>query len=326
MEERIHILIAKKLTGEASADELRELDIYTAESNEHRSEVTDMEALWRESDSLLAGPKFDKNTAWEKVSARINAAATPPAKGKTIAFPVWTRTAMAAAAVLVIGLFVIIGVNKTGNVTVIADAGDKQVTLPDNSIITLKQGAILAYHKSFNEEDRNITLQGEAFFEVARNEQMPFVIDAGDVSVQVLGTSFYVKSGEAAYVAVVTGKVRVAHNKNTADKLILTPGETGQLEDGKLVEDATDIYDLMYWKTGSLNFTGVPLAEVAERLDKIFSESVRLSDVMPADARSQVVNITFNRQTLEEMLQELCLVTQCTLQQEDNNYIIAPLQ
>ncbi len=325
MEERIHILIAKKLTGEASAEELRELDTWAANDDNHVA-LRDTERLWQDSDSLLAGPKFDKGAAWERVSSGIKNTAAVPAKGRTIAFPAWTRTALAAAAVLVIGLFVIIGVNKTGNVTVIADAGDKQVTLPDNSTITLKQGAILAYHKSFNEEDRNITLQGEAFFEVARNEQMPFIIDAGDVSVQVLGTSFYVKSGKAAYVAVVTGKVQVAHNKNTADKLILTPGETGQLEDGKLVEDATDIYDLMYWKTGNLNFTGVPLAEVTARLDKIFSESVRLSDIMPADARRQVVNITFNRQTLEEMLQELCMVTQCTLQQEDNNYIIAPLQ
>lgn len=326
MEERIHILIAKKLTGEASAEELRELDAYAAESSEQRSEVADAEALWRESDSLLAGPKFNKDAAWAKINAVISDTASTPAKGRTISFPAWTRTAMAAAAVLVIGLFVIIGVNNTGHITVVADAGDKQVTLPDNSTVTLKQGAILAYHKSFDKKDRNVTLQGEAFFEVARNEQMPFIIDAEDVSVQVLGTSFYVKSGNNAYVAVVTGKVQVALNKNTADKLVLTPGETGQLTDGKLVEDATDIYDLMYWKTGNLNFTGVPLSEVAARLDKIFSESVRLSDMMPADARSQVVSITFNQQSLKEMLQELCLVTQCNLQQENNNYIIAPLQ
>ena len=301
MEERIHILIAKKLTGEASAEELRELDTWAA-NGDNRAALRDTERLWRDSDSLLAGPKFDKGAAWEKISAGINNTSTIQSKGRTIAFPAWTRTAMAAAAVLVIGLFVIIGVNKTGNVTVIADAGDKQVTLPDNSTITLKQGAILAYHKSFNEEDRNITLQGEAFFDVARNEQMPFIINAGDVSVQVLGTSFYVKSGKAAYVAVVTGKVQVTAIKNTTNKLILTPGETGQLENGKLMEDATDIYDLMYWKTGNLNFADVPLAEVAARLDKIFAESVRLSEMMPAEAGRQVVNITFNQQTLEEML------------------------
>ena len=325
MEERIHILIAKKLTGEASAEELRELDTWAA-NGDNRAALRDTERLWQDSDSLLAGPKFDQGAAWEKISAGINNTAAAQAKGRTIAFPAWTRTAMAAAAVLVIGLFVIIGVNKTGNVTVIADAGDKQVTLPDNSTITLKQGAILAYHKSFNEEDRNITLQGEAFFDVARNEQMPFIINAGDVSVQVLGTSFYVKSGKAAYVAVVTGKVQVTAIKNTTNKLILTPGETGQLENGKLMEDATDIYDLMYWKTGNLNFADVPLAEVAARLDKIFAESVRLSEMTPAEAGRQVVNITFNQQTLEEMLRELCLVTQCSLQQDGNNCIIAPLQ
>ena len=325
MEERIHILIAKKLTGEASAEELRELDTWAA-NGDNRAALRDTERLWQDSDSLLAGPKFDKGAAWEKISAGINNTSTIQSKGRTIVFPAWTRTAMAAAAVLVIGLFVIIGVNKTGNVTVIADAGDKQVTLPDNSTITLKQGAILAYHKSFNEEDRNITLQGEAFFDVARNEQMPFIINAGDVCVQVLGTSFYVKCGKAAYVAVVTGKVQVTAIKNTTNKLILTPGETGQLENGKLMEDATDIYALMYWKTGNLNFADVPLAEVAARLDKIFAESVRLSEMMPAEAGRQVVNITFNQQTLEEMLRELCLVTQCSLQQDGNNYIIAPLQ
>ncbi len=325
MEERIHILIAKKLTGEASAEELRELDTWAANGDNHIA-LRDMERLWQESDGLLSGPKFDKNAAWEKINTSINSATQSPVKGRTISFPAWTRTAIAAAAVLVIGLFVIIGVNRTGNVTIVADAGDKQVTLPDNSVVTLKQGGILAYHKSFNEENRDIVLQGEAFFEVARNEQKPFIINAEDVSVKVLGTSFYVKSGKTAYVAVVTGKVQMALNKDTALKLILTPGETGQLKDDALAEDVTDVYDLMYWKTGTLNFTGIPLAEVAARLDKIFSASVRLSDVMPADARNQVVNITFNQQTLEEMLHELCLVTQCTMQQENNNYIIAPLQ
>jgi transmembrane sensor len=325
MEERIHILIAKKLTGEASAEELRELRTWAA-NGDNRAALEDTERMWRDSDSLLAGPKFDKGAAWGKINASIHSATQSPVKGRIIAFPAWTKAAIAAAAVLVIGFFVIIGVNRTGNVTIVADAGDKQVTLPDNSVVTLKQGGILAYHKSFNEENRDIVLQGEAFFEVARNEQKPFIINAEDVSVKVLGTSFYVKSGKTAYVAVVTGKVQMALSKDTARKLILTPGETGQLKGDALAEDATDVYDLMYWKTGNLNFTGVPLTEVAARLDKIFSESVRLSDVMPADARSQVVNITFNRQTLEEMLQELCLVTQCTLQQDGNNYIIAPLQ
>lgn len=325
MEERIHILIAKKLTGEASEEELHELDTFVAESNDNRTAVINIEKLWRESDDLLSGPKYNEQAAWAKISNSISDTSQTTAKNKTIALSIWKSAAMAAA-VLTIGFFVIFGIYNTGQIKVVADSGDKQITLPDNSIVTLKEGGVLSYKKSFNKEKRNITLDGEAFFEVSKNKDKPFIINADDVSVQVLGTSFYVKSGSTAYVAVVTGKVQMTLNKNVTDKLTLTPGNTGQLSNGKLVQDTTYTDDLMYWKTGTLNFTDVSLYEVIERLNKLFSVSIRLSDDMSEEMYNQIVNITFSQQKPEDMLQELCLVTQCTLQQDDNNYIIAPLK
>lgn len=323
MEERIDILIAKKLTGEATNEELVELQDWAVQSEENGAALSEAEMMWRESDELFTQPQFNTAKGWAKVSAGMNTTApVVKAPAKRVIFSPWIKTTIAAAAVLLVGFFIVNTFKDFGTTEILAANGDKEVVLPDNTVVTLYKGSSLSYNKSFDKELREVTLNGDAFFDVARNEEKAFIISAGEVDVKVLGTSFYTKSGANAYVAVVTGKVQMSKANGKA-KLILTPGETGTLNNGSLIEELTDVNDLLYWKTGNINFEDIALEDLIIRLDKIFADEIRLSENMQQDTRKQMININFTKQTLQEMLEELCMVSKCSLQKTDNGYTIA---
>ena len=94
-------------------------------------------------------------------------------------------------------------------------------SLPDGSRAFLKNGASLSYNNSFNTEDRCVSLTGEAYFEVKRDEQVPFVVTTPQARVKVLGTSFNVRSGERTEVVLEKGKVALcdAQDRRIAELL-----------------------------------------------------------------------------------------------------------
>jgi transmembrane sensor len=93
----------------------------------------------------------------------------------------------------------------------------KQVQLADGTTIWLEPGSRLNYPEKFNDSIREITFSGEAFFEVAKNPDRPFIIQTGTIHTRVLGTSFTVKAYDSTTqeVAVVTGRVLVQANYKT---------------------------------------------------------------------------------------------------------------
>lgn len=321
MEERIHILLAKKLSGVATTTELAELDQWGALTDENRAAISKTEALWGEADHIFSnGPRFDKAAAWQKISEKTSLSKADEVLEKKKGRRLWLPTSLAAAAIVIIGLF-IFRLAAVDTTEIIAASGNKKITLPDNSVVELFKGSSIAYGKYFGNKNRNVTLSGNAFFDVARDEQLPFVIDARDAEVMVLGTSFYVESGTTPYVAVVTGKVSMTSG-TAKQQLILTPGETGILTNGSMIEEQGSVADLMYWKTGEVSFKDVTLSRVIERLDKIFSEDIRLSGNVNEQTAQQKINISFKQQSIEAMLQELCLVSKCKLLKENDGYRI----
>lgn len=324
MKERLNILLAKKLSGEATNTELDELAAIMERDNSVREQVEEIQKGWNEIDELLADTSldFDTQAAWDKVSGKLNKPDNYIQPKKTIALPMWIKASGAIAAILVVA-FIILNINSWNSTEFVAANGTKTIVLPDNSTIKLFKGSKITYDNSFGKENREVSLVGEAFFDIARDESKPFVINAEDVDVKVLGTSFYVESGNKAYVAVVTGKVDMSSRKGKGkQQLILTPGETGTLANGSLIEEKGIADDLKYWKNGKISFNDVALHELVTRLDKIFPDDILLSDKLTANTAGQLVTIEFTRQPLAEILQELCLVSDCELITNDDRFII----
>ena len=177
----------------------------------------------------------------ESIQKRINRK-----KNKTIAF--WPTLA-AAAAVLIIGAVLIYNLttdpaNAIRNKTSLAltdqeivngSSGVKVVKLPDSSQVFLQPNSMIRISGDFNKGDRKISLKGEAFFNVVRNENQPFKVFTHDVVTTVLGTSFTIKAPsekEKITVVVRTGRVAVSSNagepgseKGKPQEVIVTPNQ-----------------------------------------------------------------------------------------------------
>lgn len=326
MEEHIHILIAKALNDEATGAELRELDMWVQESEENRLAYESMQQLWQQADRLWEQPQFDETAAWNKVSAAMLATETAPQSRVQPLAPrrAWWRVSAAAAAIIAVVLAYNIWSGEK-MVTVEAKEQLMAVTLPDHSQVSLRKGSTLRYPEHFDKNSRKVSLSGEAYFEVTHKEEQPFIVESEAVSVTVLGTTFYVSDhGHNAQVTVTSGKVRMAVNSAPQNKLILLPGNKGVYSDSdhKLRTEADT--NAVFYRSGHITFTGQPLEQVLAVIGKIKSTPLSLSPAMPQAAAAQAINASFGDQPLEEILDELCMITRTRWSKTGKGYELYP--
>lgn len=323
MNEQIQIIIAKQLSNEASAAELQLLQNWLAESPEHQQELEAVRAAWQTADRVIEKlPVCDAAAAWAKISSRICPDKTVENQKPTRVIFLWTKWAVGVAAALLIGLFVF-RLASPADIKVLAAAQNQVIELPDGTHVTLKKGSTLTYPKKFAAVERHVTLSGEAFFEVTHNEQQPFTIGAKKADVRVLGTTFNVCcNDQRTEVMVASGRVQVSNHDNTDEKVVLTKGEHATVAAGPITKDAVADDNYLYWKTGNLEFRQTPFEEVVASIAKVTETQIRLDAGLSAVQRSQAINISFHEQSVEEMLTEICLITQCKWVKQNNMYII----
>lgn len=324
MEERIYIIVAKMLHGEASDDQRRELDAWLAEDPKNKSMLAEMQAAWEHADGLFDAPKFEAAPAWENLSLRMQRAENvAPEKGRTVAFPTWTKYSSAIAAILVIA-FLVWNPFQTKNIEIAAADSDRQVELPDHSKIVVRKGGTLSYPERFAANERRVKLEGEAYFEVSRNESQPFIIDAQSVDVRVLGTTFNVRcTPSVADVTVTSGKVQVTSQDSKDRSVVLLPGKKAHYEGGALIESVANGYEAL-WKSNELSFDNQPLSEVLLALATLKDTSIQTDIRLTAPELSQAVTVKFRDQSLEDMLTELCLITNCRWERRGATYLVQP--
>ncbi len=152
--------------------------------------------------------------------------------------------------------------------------GQKQIIrLPDGSTVHLNVGSKLTYTEPFQKDQRKVSLIGEAFFEVARDEQRPFVIHSGVVSTNVLGTSFNVRAypeERQIVVSVETGKVGV--NLEGEQDVVINPSQQATYLDGKksLSVSTYNRQEVIGWKDGIIQFKDMPLSQVINKLERVY--------------------------------------------------------
>ena len=179
--------------------------------------------------------------------------------------------------------------------------------LPDGTVGWLNSGSSLTYSLPFN-DNRKITLDGEAWFDVVHNEKSPFEVSAGNSKVKVLGTSFNVSAyREAKYIEVVLqqGKVEF-YPGNLSQKITMTPSQKVVFNDGKIDLSTTDPSKYKAWTDGKLVFRGDNMTEVAGRIERWYNVKVILAD---KDLEKFSFRATFEDDSLEEVLRLLGLTS-----------------
>lgn len=154
----------------------------------------------------------------------------------------------------------------------------KIITLADGSKIFMNSASKLKYPQSFKGKTREVFLEGQAYFEVNHDQAKPFIVHAGKLTVQVLGTTFDVRNykGDAdAAVTVATGKVAV---KTPADKAywMLNPGQqlSYNVASEKALKLQVKALEYIGWKDGSLVFKNTPLQQIAKQLERAYGVTI----------------------------------------------------
>lgn len=188
-----------------------------------------------------------------------------------------------------------------------ADKGTKYSTvLPDGSKIKLNAESTLRYPEQFVHDKREVYLNGEAFFEVKRDESKPFVIHSGDLKTTVLGTSFNVKaftSEENIEVAVVSGLVRVTTKNGLSFNVEPENMAVYKKSSQSLKKVKYDNKKVLGWKDGILYFSHEPLKEVFKKLESWYGVELKVSENIHTE---DPYSGEFHNETLKNVLEGIC--------------------
>lgn len=149
--------------------------------------------------------------------------------------------------------------------------------LPDGTRVWLNSGSSIRYDKSYNQRDRIIALEGEAYFEVAKDKNRPFIVRTNDVSVRAVGTTFDVKAyanDNTITTTLIEGKVNVSDDKTTSQ---LLPNQKITFNKSKRTFDKIQVYDAEIaglWKNNQLAFDSESLEDIAKTLERMYNIQV----------------------------------------------------
>lgn len=305
-------LITRQLNNEASPQEVEELNVWLDENPAHRQEYEAYVKIWNESSSVLVRHDFNTSAGWERLQTRMASPADyfPTRKGRIVLF---RRLAVAAAIIFIVGLSVFYFYNnsKTSWQTFAAAEGNRRISLPDGTVVLLRKGSTLRKSDTYGKEERMTELQGEAFFEVKRDEQKPFRIFTKDAVVEVLGTSFLVRNSDSLDMVIVkSGTVRFADRQiSRKAEVILTRGQEARLKNGKLIQDIVTDTNYLSWESGKLVFSNTPLQLALQDISNLYGIRIEIDPEAMTQATQITIQAEFDNQSLEQVLDEIQLMT-----------------
>jgi transmembrane sensor len=228
--------------------------------------IREYDELITRSASLKVPDSGSKEDAWEKLSGKLTE--TPKPEAKVVKIGRWIPLSIAASVTLLVIAF--FAFHEATVTTTMAET--KVYTLPDGSEVTLNAESKIAYSRFNFSDDRTVTLEGEAFFNVTKGNT--FTVKSENGNVTVLGTSFNVNTRPAEFeVSCFTGKVKVTHDKH---EVMLTKGLFTKLDKDKLI--AAEPFDdkKTTWRQGDFYFEGRPLNIVIDELERQFNVEIIL--------------------------------------------------
>lgn len=191
-------------------------------------------------------------------------------------------------------------------------------TLEDGSVVYLAGNTSLHYPEHFSADKREVSLQGNALFDITGNRARPFLIETEDVQIEVLGTAFNVKSNDKVpfELSVQRGEVKVTLKKS-GQNIYVKAGETVKLQSKTLHLSATNDREQFSQYTEHIRFKDEKLGNIL-RVINLQTPDIRLQTIPALENRK--LTVTFSNNTPEMMAELICLAlnVQCT---KENNVI-----
>lgn len=277
------------LTNNLTPKEMQSLQNWLNISEKNRKYFSEMQEIWIAVSDETNEQHFDKKQAYRLFLERKDRFVPQPIKRKAFHINPWIY----AAAMIVIVFFCGTIAFHSGKrvlrsqltqITVEAPYGSKtKLYLPDGTLVWLNAGSMISYAQDFGIYERTLNLSGEAYFEVTKNEEVPFKVHTEELDVKVLGTKFNFRNYEddlEVKVSLLEGKIALSTQQK---ETILHPDQQALLDK----------------KTGKLSVSGTKSIHSAEWTnDRIYFDEILLSDIVKELERNYDVKITVADDTL----------------------------
>ncbi|MCT4616142.1 MAG: FecR domain-containing protein [Marinifilaceae bacterium] len=199
--------------------------------------------------------------------------------------------------------------------------GEYSLKLSDGTKVWLNSDSELKYPTQFDDSIREIYLKGEAYFEVEKDKQRPFIVNSSDLKIKVLGTSFNISSyltDKSQDITLVEGSVMVVLNEKSE---ILKPGQQAKVNrsDNKISLKDVDVYYYTSWRDGIYNFSDIRLDELIVKLSRWYDVEFQFVN---QNQRSKRLNGAVKREKeLSFILEMISLTTDVEFVETKNNII-----
>lgn len=361
-QENFWILLSKRIAGEASPEELKELERMLREHPEWQHASQNLELLWQ------SNPEPDTTADAEAYMVHLNRmhergvtfnednpiVDIPPQQAPVRHRRLFLYTGIGiAASLLLFGWFFFKdhGTQKTGNQALARQVNEvstrygskSHVQLPDGSLVWLNAGSKITYGKEFGKKIREVTLSGEAFFDVVKDADHPFVIHASSIDIRVLGTAFNVKAypeDEKTETSLIRGRIEVSIKSRPNDKIILSPNEK-LIVDNKSMrvqqENAGDDYEPLVavnklkvnpvdstvaetqWVENRLVFDNESLRELAVKMERWYGVEIEIADSALIEKR---FTGKLDNENIEQAMEALRYSSPFSFERKGNKIII----
>jgi len=309
---RIEELLPGYLAGELPDADRAIIDDWRNESPENERIFKSSLKAWEAMILMKEMEQFNSFKALRKVNAKISQSHSVK----------WFVFVQRVAAILMLPLLVYSGylTMKTQTIekeqvmmqTVTSRQGMvTQFSLADGTKVWLNSCSELQFPAKFAGEKREVLLKGEAFFEVTKNEKQPFRVNANELKVEVLGTSFNMVSfddDEQSEVVLVTGKVALSSEKGQIIKEYgnIIPGQRAIYEKEKrqVFTEKVDVEKYIAWRDGKLIFRDDAMEDVVKRLSRWFNVEIAIND---PEIKNYIYKATFKNENLVQVLNLLKL-------------------
>lgn len=311
MGHELSVIIMHVLQGVHDEDELRVFLEWIHASNENKEFYFELKHLYEQRKGGLEPSKSEIMASWERLQRK--------AKGRSRKISrklqVWRVAGIAVVLLMVVGLSVYLVNSMEVSVEWVEVSTDalsepKTILLPDGSIAQLNASSVFRYPATFDKNQREVYLDGEGYFTVAKDKQRPFIVHTDKQQVKVLGTEFNLMAYSTdpyTITTLVSGSVQleifdVSENNKS---VVLNPGQQ-VFFDKALQETVLTEVDPGYitsWLNGVYMFRDTPLEQITRRLEKIHGVTFIIAEEELSN--EQYTGKFFLDQTLEEVVQVL---------------------
>ncbi|GAB3650250.1 DUF4974 domain-containing protein [Echinicola sediminis] len=311
-ENHIDKLLTDWLSGNASEEEKESIKQWAADSEQNLALLETLQKAWAEKspEPVLVNADEKINTIWEAGMGEKARVISP-----------WKAIWKYAAAILILigvsgSLYYYLHSSETLPTEIIQatyvirenPSGQKtKLFLPDGSVAYMNSASQIKFREGFSGNERRVLLSGEAYFEVVKNKEKPFVVESQGLETVALGTAFNVNAYEGQdelSVSLIEGKVEVRQIGQSNKRLILNPGREANLvqSTNHFQERPFDPLEVIGWKEGKLSFRNASFDQVKLKLERWFGVQIDVHGEIPKDWHLTTV---YDGQTLKNILTDL---------------------